>query len=84
MAPKNKNRDYAQEEKLNDTPAQRAKQAARMRARRKMQKEGKVRPHDGKQVDHKDFNPLNNSSKNIRVLSKKANESRQPKRGKKK
>ena len=75
-----KKRNYAQEEKLNDTPKQRAEQAARMRARRRAEREGKVRKHDSKQVDHKDFNPLNNSKKNIRILSKKANESRQPKR----
>jgi hypothetical protein len=75
-------RNYAQEEKLNDTPEQRARQAARMRARRKAEKEGKVSKHDGKEVDHKDFNPNNNSPSNLRVLSAKENRSRQPKRKK--
>jgi hypothetical protein len=75
-------RDYAQEERLNDTPEQRRRQAARMRARRAAQKAGKVRPHDGKEVDHKDFNPLNNNLSNLRVVSAKENRSRQPKRKK--
>lgn len=74
-----KKRNYAQEERLNDTPAQRAEQAARMRARRKMEKAGKVKPHDGKEVDHKDMNPKNNNEKNLRVVSAKENRSRQPK-----
>lgn len=73
-------RDYAQEERLNDTPAQRKKQAARMRARRAMEKAGRVKKHDDKEVDHKDFNANNNSPKNLRVISRKANRSRQPKR----
>jgi hypothetical protein len=75
-------RDYAQEERLNDTPEQRERQAARMRARRAAQKAGKVSPHDGKEVDHKDFNPKNNSPSNLRVVSAKENRSRQPKRKK--
>jgi hypothetical protein len=72
-------RDYAQEEKLNDTKKQRAEQAARMRARRKMEREGKVSKHDNKDVDHKDMNPLNNSSKNLRVQSSSKNRRRQGK-----
>jgi hypothetical protein len=72
-------RNYAQEERLNDTPAQREKQAARMRARRKMEKAGKVSKHDGKEVDHKNFNANDNSSDNLRVLPAKKNRSRQPK-----
>lgn len=54
--------------------------AARNKARREMEKAGKVRKGDGKQVDHKDFNPRNNSKSNIRVISQKANQTRQPKR----
>ena len=37
---------------------------------------GRVRKGDGKDVDHKDRNPENNSKKNLRVESKKTNRSR--------
>jgi hypothetical protein len=74
-----KKRNYAQEEKLNDTPAQRKEQAARMRARRKMEKAGKVSKGDGKEVDHKNFNTSDNSDDNLRVMPAKKNRSRQPK-----
>jgi hypothetical protein len=74
-----KGRNYAQEAKWQDRPENRARQAARMRARRKLEKEGRVRPHDGKEVDHKDFNPKNNSRKNLRVMSRSANRKKQPK-----
>lgn len=83
-----KDRNYAQEAKLQDTPSRRAKQAARMRARRLMEKEGKVKPHDDKEVDHKKFlggkggklNKETEARSNLRVISTKANRSKQPKR----
>lgn len=49
--------------------------AARNKARRIMEKAGHVRKGDGKDIDHKDGNPLNNSKKNLRVQSKRANRS---------
>lgn len=83
-----KKRDYKQEAKLQDTPGHRAKQAARMRARRLMEKEGKVHPHDGKEVDHKKFlggkggklDKTTEAKSNLRVISKEANRRKQPKR----
>lgn len=36
---------------------------------------GKVRKGDGKDVDHKDGNPRNNKSKNLRVMAKSKNRS---------
>lgn len=50
--------------------------ASRKRARRAMEKAGKVRKGDGKDVDHKDRNPKNNSTKNLRVQSKSKNRAR--------
>ena len=49
---------------------------ARHRARYDAEKAGKVRVGDGKDIDHKDNNPRNNSSGNTRVMSEKANRGR--------
>ena len=49
---------------------------ARHRARYDAEKAGKVRVGDGKDIDHKDNNPRNNSSGNTRVMSEKGNRSR--------
>ena len=45
----------------------------RKKARRLMEKAGKVRKGDGKEVDHKDGNPHNNSKKNMQIMSRSAN-----------
>ena len=64
------------DKKYNATDEQKKRRAARNKARRKMiAKRGKV-ALKGKDIDHKDGNPKNNSPKNVRVLSKKANRSR--------
>lgn len=60
-------------------PEQVARRASRNKARADAEKTGSVHKGDGKEVDHKDMNPLNNSSRNKRVISKSANRSRQPK-----
>lgn len=54
--------------------------AARNKARREMEKKGRVRRGDGKEVDHKNHKPRDNSPSNLRVVSKKANRTKQPKR----
>ena len=59
----------------NSKPAQKKRRVQRNAARRKMIKAGKVRKGDGKDVDHKDRNTANNSSKNLRVVSKSKNRS---------
>ena len=50
--------------------------AARNKNRRKALREGRVHKYDNKELDHKDSNPRNNSSSNIRVVSRKFNRSR--------
>ena len=44
-------------------------------------KKGLVRKGDGKEIDHKNFNPRDNSAKNLRVVSRSVNRRKQPKRG---
>lgn len=81
-------RNYAKEEKWADRPENRAKQAARMRARRLMEKKGKVHKGDGKEVDHKKFlggkggklNKQTEAVSNLRVISRHANRIKQPKK----
>jgi Zn-dependent membrane protease YugP len=49
--------------------AQKKKRASRNAARKIMEKAGKVRKGDGKDVDHKDTNAKNNKKSNLRVQS---------------
>jgi hypothetical protein len=74
-------RNYRKEyDDYHGKPEQIKRRSARTMARRKAIKEGRVKKGDGKEIDHKDYNPLNSSRKNVRVLSKRANRKRQPKR----
>lgn len=75
--PRNYKKEYAATQ---GTPKGRADRAARNRARYKLEKAGRVKKGDGKEVDHKNHNPRDNSSKNLRVVSKKVNRTKQPKR----
>ena len=78
-----KKRDYAKEYRdYQGTPEQIKRRAQRNSARAAAAKRGAVHKGDGKEVDHLGFNrkgPLNNGR--TRVVSRKANRSRQPKRG---
>lgn len=77
-----KPRDYRAEYAATHGTAKGKKdRAARNAARRAMEKAGRVKKGDGKEVDHINFNPRNNSAKNLRVVSKKTNRTKQPKRG---
>ena len=40
-------------------------------------KTGRVHKGDGRDVDHKDMNPMNNSAKNLKVMSSSANKRKQ-------
>jgi hypothetical protein len=69
-------RNYKKEyDNYHSKPEQRANRSKRVLARRKLEKQGRVEKGDGKDVDHKDGNPQNNSEKNLRVLSKSKNRS---------
>lgn len=71
-------RDYKKEyDDYHGSPEQIKRRAARNKARRRLEKQGRVSKGDGNDVDHRDHNPLNNSPANIRVRSKSANRSDQ-------
>lgn len=62
--------------------------AKRKKARRILEKKGRVKKGDGKDVDHKNRNPKDNSPSNLRAVSKSTNRSfsrvgasRPPKKG---
>jgi len=70
-------RDYKKEyATYHSRPEQKANRAARGRSRYKLEQSGRVKKGDGKDVHHKDSNPKNTASKNLRVLSKSANRSK--------
>lgn len=70
-------RNYKKEYKDYHSKAdQRKKRSSRNKARRKMQKSVGKRKIRGKDVDHKDGNPLNNKRSNLRLQSKSKNRSR--------
>lgn len=69
-------RDYKKEyADYHASTEQKQRRAMRNQARRRLTKEGRVAKGDGKDIDHKDHNPRNNSGKNLRVTTQKANRS---------
>ena len=68
-----KKRDYTKDIEYESSPKQRHNRVKRVLARRFMEKKGLVHKGDGKDVDHKDGNPTNNSPKNLRVMSRSKN-----------
>jgi hypothetical protein len=80
---KDKKRNYAKENRWQNTPEQVARRVERNRARRKAIKEGRARKGDGKEVHHVDAprkGPLRGLK--TRVVPRKVNRRIQPKRGK--
>ncbi|HOO54747.1 MAG TPA: HNH endonuclease domain-containing protein [Methanothrix sp.] len=79
-----KQRDYKKEYRdYHGKPEQIKKRDMRNKARRMMEKEGRVRKGDGKEVDHKV--PLSkggsNSRRNLRIVSRRTNRKKGNKRG---
>lgn len=69
-------KDSIRQRKYNSSPEQKKRRAQRNAARRQMEKEGKVRKGDGKDVDHKNHKArgkLNNDRSNLRVMDKSKN-----------
>lgn len=71
--PRNYRKEY---DNYQGKPEQRKRNDARKKSRRKMVKAVGKSKLSGKDVDHRDRNPLNTSMANLRVLSKKKNRSR--------
>ena len=70
-------RDYKKEyESYHKKPEQRRRNDARKAARRLMVKKHGKAKLAGKDIDHKDRNPRNNATSNLRIQSKKENRGR--------
>ena len=67
-------RDYDDEyKKFQSSTKSKKDRANRNKVRRKATRTGRVNKGDGKDIDHVDGNPRNNSPKNLRVVSKSKN-----------
>jgi hypothetical protein len=67
-------RDYDKEyREYHGTEEQKKRRAARNKARRHLEKAGRVHKGDGKDVDHRDRNPHNGSPSNLRVRDRSSN-----------
>jgi len=68
------NRNYREEyRKYQTSTKSKLDRASRNRARRRLMALGAVSKGDGKDIDHKNKNPRDNSMSNLRVTSKKLN-----------
>lgn len=76
-------RNYRKEyDEYHGTPLQKKRRADRNSARRKAQREGRVRKGDGKEVDHLGSSRRGRlKNRPTRVVSRHKNRIRQPKRG---
>tara|TARA_A200000159_G_scaffold89433_1_gene82865 strand:+ start:1992 stop:2237 length:246 start_codon:yes stop_codon:yes gene_type:complete len=79
-------RNYKKEYKnYQGKPEQKKRRAMRNKVRRMLTKAGKVKKGDGKDVHHKDGNPMNSKKSNLKVVRRSKNRSfaRNRKAGKK-
>ena len=72
---KKKKRNYQKEYDYQGTKRQIDRRKDRNASRAVMEKKGKVRKGDGKDVHHIDGNPKNKKASNLRVVSKSKNRS---------
>lgn len=63
-------------EVFQSSPEAKRANSARVSARKKAIREGRVSLHDGKEIDHKNSNPTDNRASNLRVISRTANRSK--------
>ena len=66
-------KDSIRQRKYNSKPSSKKDRSSRNAARSTMAKAGKVSKGDGKDVDHKNMNPRQNSKSNLKVVSKSTN-----------
>lgn len=65
--------DSIRQRKYNSQPAQKKRRAQRNKTRREAERKGLVHKGDGKDIDHRNHNPADRSSKNISVMDKSRN-----------
>ena len=70
---KSATKDSVRQRAYNSKPSSKKDRASRNAARSTMAKAGKVSKGDGKDVDHKNMNPRQNSKSNLKVVSKSTN-----------
>lgn len=61
--------------KYNSKPSSKKDRASRNAARREAMEDGKVSKGDGKDIDHRNHRPRDNSKSNLRVISASKNRS---------
>lgn len=70
---KNATADSVRQRKYNSSEEQKTRRAQRNAARSKMEKAGKVKKGDGKDVDHRNMDTSNNKMSNLKVMDKSKN-----------
>lgn len=70
---KNAKADSVRQRKYNSSPEQKKRRAQRNKIRRKLEREGKVRKGDGKDIDHRNHNTSDMSSDNISIVDRSSN-----------
>lgn len=65
--------DSIRQRKYNSQPSAKKDRASRNAARSEAMKDGKVRKGDGKDIDHSNSNPRDNSKGNLKVMSRSKN-----------
>ena len=65
--------DSVRQRKFNSQPEQKKRRAERNASRAVMEKQGKVRKGDGKDVDHRNHKTSDKSAKNLSVMDKSKN-----------
>lgn len=80
MSPQNPDRDYEKEAKWAASKEQKTRRAQRNKARRQAMRAGLVEKGDDKEVDHAGYNRKGKLGNKVKVVSKKTNRAKQPKR----
>ena len=63
-------------EAFQSSPEAKRANSARVSARKKAIREGRVSLHDGRELDHRNSDPTDNRPSNLRVISRTANRSK--------
>lgn len=66
-------KDSIRQRKYNSKPSSKKDRASRNSARSEAMKDGRVRKGDGKDIDHRNSNPRDNSKGNTQVMSRSKN-----------